>query len=73
MIFIPDKLKECRLEQKLTLTDLMFALEKKGLRVSRQTLLNWESGVFTPNVNNLCTLASFFKKPYEYFFTQKLN
>ncbi len=44
MAFVSEKIKICRKEKKLTQTELMFELDKLGLRVSRSTLINWETG-----------------------------
>jgi len=70
-MFIAEKLRKCREEKELTQTDLMFKLDKIGLRISRPTLINWETGVTTPDANEIATLANFFNKPIQYFFDQK--
>lgn len=67
-MFLASKLKEYREEKKLTQTDLMFELDKIGLRISRQTLINWEAGITIPNANEIDLIASFFKKPIQSFF-----
>lgn len=63
-----QNLKRCREDKELTQTDLVFELDKLSLRISRQTLLNWEAGVTTPDVNDIVIIASFFNKPVQYFF-----
>ncbi len=63
-----QNLKRCREDKELTQTDLVFELDKLSLRISRQTLLNWEAGVTTPDANDIVTIASFFNKPVQYFF-----
>ena len=70
-MFIAEKLRKCREEKNLTQTDLMFELDKIGLRISRPTLINWETGETTPDANELAVLAMFFGKPIQYFFNQK--
>jgi len=67
-MFIAERLRKCREERHLTQTDLMFELDKIGLRISRPTLINWETGVTTPNANQIAILAMFFKKRLEDFF-----
>lgn len=70
-MFIAENLRKCREELNLTQTDLMFELDKIGLRISRPTLINWETGVTAPDVNEIAVLAMFFKKPIQYFFNLK--
>ena len=72
-MFNAKRLRECRLRKSLTQTELMFELDKRGLRVSRCTLLNWESGNTIPNANALGVLAVYFNKPIKYFFARKHN
>ena len=68
-MYTPEKIKKLREDRELSQTDLMFELDKRGLRISRQTLISWESGTTAPNANDIAILASFFKKPEQYFFT----
>ena len=70
-MFIAEKLRKCREEGNFTQTDLMFELDKIGLRISRPTLINWETGTTTPDANEVATLAMFFNKPIQYFFDLK--
>lgn len=72
-MFNARRLRECRLKKGLTQTELMFELDKRGLRVSRCTLLNWESGHTIPNANALNVLAGYFNKPIQYFFVHIHN
>lgn len=68
-MFIYQRLKTCREEKGLSLTALMFEVDKLGLRISYPTLRNWEQGDYTPNANELEIFARFYEKPLEYFFT----
>lgn len=70
-MFTPTKLRECREKADLTLADLIFELDKVGLRISRPTLINWETGETSPGANDLAILAMFFGKPVQYFFDSK--
>lgn len=70
MVFVNEKLKECREESGLSIDDLMFELDRAGLRVSRNTLLNWESGATSPDATNLAVIACVYKKPVQYFFAK---
>lgn len=67
-MFIKEKLVTAREQAGLSRTDLMFALENLGLRVSPPTLYRWESGKSIPDANQLATLAQFFSVPVQYFF-----
>jgi DNA-binding XRE family transcriptional regulator len=70
-MFIAEKLRKCREEKALTQTEMMFEIDKIGLRISRPTLINWETGATTPDANEVATLAMFFEKPVQYFFDNK--
>jgi len=67
-MFQSDKLKEIREKSNISETDLMFELYKMGLKISRQTILNWECGATAPGADDLAIIATFFKKPIQYFF-----
>jgi len=69
-MFISERLKKCREEKNLTQTDLIFELDKAGLRISRQTLLNWEAGDTVPGVDDLAIISRYFDKQVQYFFNQ---
>ena len=70
-MFSAKKLIKAREEMKLSRTDLLFALDKVGLRISHPTIYRWESGKSNPSVDDLIALAKFFGKDFEYFFTDK--
>jgi transcriptional regulator with XRE-family HTH domain len=72
-MFVAERIRISRKEKKLTQTALMFALDKIGLRVSRATLINWETGVTIPDANEIAMLAEFFCKPVQHFFDQEDN
>ena len=68
-MFLSKKLKECRETAGLKRNDLIFELySSAGLKLSPGTWSNWESGRSVPDANALWAIASFFKKPLEYFF-----
>jgi len=60
MKFNHNKLKEIRTNKNITMTSLMFSLDQCGLRLSRQTLVNWENGKTNPDANDLAVLSSFY-------------
>ena len=70
-MFKSNRIKQCREKKNLSQEGLMFALDKEGLRVSRQTIYSWEIGLTYPTVNDISILAKFFDMPIEYFFNKK--
>lgn len=69
-MFVPVKLKKCREDKALSQLDLIFELDKIGLRVSRPTISNWEEGTTAPDANEISLIAKYFEKPIEYFFAR---
>lgn len=67
-MFLSENLKKCRERMSLTLDELSRDLEKAGLNISRQTILNWETGTSAPDGNDIAILSKFFDKPVQYFF-----
>lgn len=70
-MYMPKKLKELREAKGISQTDFVFELDKHGLRITRQTLINWESGITAPDANDIAVLSNFFNKPVQYFFEPK--
>lgn len=70
-MFLSDNLKKCREEKGLSYTDILFELDKIGLRISRPTLINWETGETAPDGNEIALLAGYFGKPVQYFFARQ--
>lgn len=70
--FSPKKLRQLRDQRKFSLNELSRQLyAQNGVRISGQTIYNWERGAHSPQSEQLHHLAVFFKKPMEYFFAQK--
>lgn len=69
MTFAPNKLKELRESNQISQEDLIYELRNRGLKISRQTLYQWENSTTQPRVNDLAVIAEYFKKPIKYFFT----
>ena len=67
-MFIPGNLKTARKEKKLFHTDVLYRLHEQGIKISRQTLINWESGYTTPNANEVQILAGILGRPIDFFF-----
>lgn len=68
MEFLPQRLKECREKADMTVEQLLVSLHNLDFPVARNTLLNWEGGKTAPDTNDLAIIASFYKKPIQYFF-----
>lgn len=72
-MFSGKQLIKARKEIGMSRTDLLFALDKEGFRLSSPTLCRWEIGRSIPNANQLAKLAMFFGKGVSYFFDSKHN
>ena len=55
------RLKELRLESKLSQSDLA-----NRLRVNQRTVSNWEKGIREPNIDMLIQIAQVFEVPTDY-------
>ena len=60
------KLKELREKENYT----QIALAEK-LGVTSQTILNWENGIYEPNISQLCKLADIFDVSIDYLVDRK--
>lgn len=69
-MFKSKRLVQAREAKGLTRTDLIFALDKAGVRISHPTLCRWERGSSSPNAVLLGKLAKFLGKEAGYFFAQ---
>lgn len=60
------KLRELRIKNNLTQSEIAIKLG-----VSSQTILNWENGLFEPNIKNLISLADMFNVTIDYLVERK--
>lgn len=60
------KLKQLRENKKMTQKYLA-----KKLNVSSQTILNWENGIYEPNISQLIELANIFNVSIDYLVERK--
>lgn len=67
-MFLPEKLRECREEKKLSVEILTIGFFNFGLKIAGNTIRNWEAGTTEPNANQLDLIAKFFKKPIKFFY-----
>ena len=61
MEIFAERLKELRIEKKLTMTELADKIRCSTMAVSR-----WERGLHTPNIEVLVTIAKFFNVSTDY-------
>ena len=61
MEIFAERLKELRIEKKLTMTELADKIRCSTMAVSR-----WERGLQTPNIEVLVTIAKFFNVSTDY-------
>lgn len=62
-------LKELRINNGLEYADLLLDMYAKvGIKVTRATFFNWESGRSVPDANRLKKLSDYFGVKIDYFF-----
>lgn len=66
--FLNKRLKQAREDRGWSQEDMILKLYDKELRMSRQTLANYENGETDPQVSDLIVMAEVLGKPVEYFF-----
>jgi len=67
-MFLYKKIKEARLEKKLTQKQLANELSQRGRKTSNTVIANWESGLNSPDVDTLQLLCEILEKDGNYFF-----
>lgn len=67
-MFLYKKIKEARLEKKLTQKDLANKLTEKGRKTSNTAIANWESGLNSPDVDTVQLMCEILEKDGNYFF-----
>ena len=67
-MFFKEKIKEARLEKKLTQKELAEELTKRGRKTSNTAIANWESGLNSPDVDTLKLICEILDKDGNYFF-----
>jgi transcriptional regulator with XRE-family HTH domain len=70
-VFLNEKIKEARLEKKLTQKQLAEELTKRGKKTSNTAVANWESGLNNPDVDTLQLICEITGKDGNYFFDNK--
>lgn len=66
------KLKQARLEKKLTQKELAKQIKRKGKNASNTTIANWESGLNNPDIDTLQVICDILQKDGNYFFADDI-
>ncbi len=67
-MFLREKIKEARIEKKMTQKELAEELTKLGRKTSNTAIANWESGLNSPDVDTLQLICQILDKDGNYFF-----
>lgn len=67
-MFLNIKIKEARLEKKMTQKELANRLTKLNRKTSNTAIANWESGLNSPDVETLQLICKILDKDGNYFF-----
>lgn len=67
-MFLYKKIKEARIEKKMTQKQLADELTNKGRKTSNTAIANWESGLNSPDVDTVQLMCEIFEKDGNYFF-----
>ncbi len=72
-MFINKKIKEARLEKKMTQKQLADELTNLGRKTSNTAIANWESGLNSPDIDTLQLICIILDKDGNYFFDNISN
>lgn len=67
-MFLNKKIKEARIEKKITQKQLADELTSLGRKTSNTAIANWESGLNSPDVDTLQLMCKILDKDGNYFF-----
>jgi len=67
-MFLYKKIKEARIEKKMTQKQLADELTNKGRKTSNTAIANWESGLNSPDVDTVQLICEILEKDGNYFF-----
>lgn len=67
-MFLYKKIKEARIEKKMTQKQLADELTNRGRKTSNTAIANWESGLNSPDVDTVQLICQIFEKDGNYFF-----
>lgn len=66
-MFKKELLRRLRRRKGLSPMQMVFDLDKAGLRICRPTLINWEAGNTEPKFSQVAILSKFFNVPVDSF------
>ena len=69
-MFLHKKLRQARKKKDLSMEDVVHLVRVQGLKITRQSLTNWELGVYSPTAEYLSALSKVLSVNVEYFFKQ---
>ena len=67
-MFLYKKIKEARIEKKMTQKQLADELTNMGRKTSNTAIANWESGLNSPDVDTVQLMCNILGKDGNYFF-----
>lgn len=67
-MFLKEKIKEARVEKKMTQKQLAEKLTELGRKTSNTAIANWESGLNSPDIDTLQLICNILDKDGNYFF-----
>lgn len=67
-MFLNKKIKDARIEKKMTQKQLADALTNLGRKTSNTAIANWESGLNSPDIDTLQLMCQILEKDGNYFF-----
>lgn len=70
-MFLHHRIRTARIKEKLSVERLSQKMATFGYVVTRQTIHNWETGKFHPDVNSLQYLCQALDKPISFFFDSR--
>lgn len=73
LMFDRKNLRKARINAGYSVDDLVFELMAKGVRITGQSIYNWERGKHIPRVDDLVIVAEILGKPFEYFFGRNVR
>lgn len=72
-VLLYKKIKEARLEKKITQKDLANELTRRGRKTSNTAIANWEAGLNSPDVDTVQLMCEILEKDGNYFFDVNSN
>ena len=67
-MFLYKKIKEARIEKKMTQKQLADELTQRGRKTSNTAIANWESGLNSPEVDTVQLMCQILENDGNYFF-----